>query len=86
MLIDLLEDRGDFVRHLALERLNEIEHQRLFLGRASELPRVANDYLARRNQSEFRAMMVNHLVDEPSAGWQPVTTRWQRLWRTFTRR
>jgi HEAT repeats len=30
MLIDLLSDRGDFVRSLAVAQLNEIEHQRRF--------------------------------------------------------
>ena len=62
LLIDLLDDSDSFVRALALSQLNELEFGQLFPMPSKELPRQAEDYRNRRNDEQFRKMMVKHLI------------------------
>jgi hypothetical protein len=61
LLMDLLNDKDSFVRHLALSHLNAIEFKKSFLKRTAELPHDAAYYRARRNDKEFVAIMVENL-------------------------
>ncbi|PQO45253.1 hypothetical protein [Blastopirellula marina] len=61
LLMQLLEDRGQFVRYLATTRLNDIE----FGDRHHNEPlrKSADDYLAQRKDPAFLRMMVNHMTE-----------------------
>lgn len=63
MLIDLLDDSDDFVRFLALSRLNELEFERGFPVPSKELPHQADYYRKRRNDESFMKIMVEHLLN-----------------------
>jgi len=65
IFIDLLADPDSFVRHLALSRLNEIEHKKRFLG--ADLPRSSDEYIACRNDGGFMKMMVQNLTESYNA-------------------
>jgi hypothetical protein len=58
-LVQLLDDPGQFVRSLALSRLNEIEHGEFFLGKP--LPTAADEYRIRSSDHEFVNSMVKRL-------------------------
>lgn len=59
LLIVLLGDRDNFVRHLALSMLNMLEFQTTSPNRA--FARQPDDYRKRRNDAAFRALMVDQL-------------------------
>ncbi|HHK41251.1 MAG TPA: hypothetical protein ENJ50_02435 [Planctomycetaceae bacterium] len=61
LLIDLLQDSGSFVRHLALSTLNAIEHRTHFVCLSHELPCGPDDYISRRDDMEFMNVMVQNL-------------------------
>ena len=60
-LIQLLNDQDRFVRFLALSTLNGLEFQTAFAVPEQELPRQPVDYRRRREEPQFRALMVDHL-------------------------
>jgi len=64
LLTELLEDDDTFVQHLALSKLNRIEHKKDFLCRSNELPSQSPHYLTARHDPQFRTMMVRHLCEE----------------------
>lgn len=62
MLIDVLDDKDEFVRHLALLRLNSLEFGKWFVGVASsELPRNSTYYKKHRNDLKLRQIMVSNI-------------------------
>ena len=61
LLIDLLNDPGSFVRHLALLALNAIEHRKHFHCSSDDLPCGPSDYIARKGDKEFINVMVQNL-------------------------
>jgi hypothetical protein len=81
LLIALLGDAGGFVRHLALSKLNSIECRNLcFFCPLDELPHSASDYTARRNNVDFKAMMVRNL----SEWYNPKCVYRTKKWRDST--
>ncbi len=67
----LLEDRGDFVRALALSRLNGIEARKHFLLASRDLPHDATYYGERLRDTAFVREMVENLRS-PIAEWPVV--------------
>ncbi len=60
-IFDLLEDRDSFVRFLALNALNRLEHGRAFWVPAPQLPSQREHYLAQRGNLEFRQRLTKRL-------------------------
>ncbi|MFN0019184.1 MAG: HEAT repeat domain-containing protein [Pirellulaceae bacterium] len=65
LLFELLEDKGRFVKYLALSRLNEIELKKRFIG--DPLPHTADYYLSLKDDDDFLQTMVDNLN-----GWYNV--------------
>jgi len=63
LLLRLLEDRGTFVRYLALTHLNGIQFKKRFLGPSAQLPHDAAYYRSRRNDQAFIQQMAKNLAE-----------------------
>lgn len=75
LYFDLLNDRDDHVRFLALRQLNELEYGKRFLTPPRLLPHQTEHYKAHEYDSDLRAAMLNNLRcgrTTRSGAWIPI--------------